>query len=114
MVNCYSKRTSLDRTMNSELKPLQKLYAELSGLVLLPPFRVDEVLHLASQGHLMPKGITRFIISGRALHINIPLGFLFNSQSLEQKKAWLQGWLQDRFSRKRVRYYAEPIFMFDE
>jgi hypothetical protein len=114
LVNSYAKRTSMDRTTNYTIGPLQSLYTDLSGLVLLPPYRVEDVLYLASQGHLMPTGSTRFTISGRALHVNIPLGILKNQLSLEQKCAWLQEWLQDSLSRKRVRYYAEPIFMFDE
>ena len=114
LVNCYAKRTSMDRTTNYTIEPLRSLYPDLSGLVLLPPYRVEDVLDLASQGQLMPTGSTRFTIAGRALHVKFPLGILENGQSLEQKRAWLQEWLKDSLSRRRVRYYAEPIFMFDE
>jgi hypothetical protein len=114
LVNCYARRTSMDRTTNYTIEPLQSLYDDLSGLVLLPPFRIEDVLYLASQGYLMPTGSTRFTISGRALHVNFPLGILNNGQSLKQKNAWLKEWLQDSLSRKRVRYYAEPVYMFDE
>jgi hypothetical protein len=114
LVNCYAKRTSMDRTTNYTIEPLQNLYADLSGLALLPPFQVEDVLYLASKGHLMPTGSTRFTITGRALHVNFPLGILNNGQSLEQKSVWLREWLQDSLSHKRVRYYAEPVFMFDD
>jgi len=114
LVSCYARRATMDRTTNYTIKPLQSLYADLSGLVLLPPFRVEDVLYLASQGHLMPTGSTRFTISGRALRVNFPLGILNNGQSLAQKNARLQEWLQDSLTHKRVRYYAEPIFIFDE
>jgi hypothetical protein len=114
LVNCYAKRTNMDRTTNYTIEPLQSLYVDLSGLVLLPPFRIEDVLYLASQGHLMPTGSTRFTISGRALHVNFPLSILNNGQPLEQKSNRLQEWLQECLSDKRVRYYAEPIFMFDE
>jgi hypothetical protein len=114
LVHCYASRASLDRTTNYTIKPLQNLYPDLSGLVLLPPFRVEDVLYLSSQGHLMPAGSTRFTISGRGLHLNFPLDILINSQPLEEKNNYLQEWLQDKLSRKQVRYYAEPIFMFDE
>ena len=114
LVNCYSKRTNMDRTTNYTIDPLRSLYPDLSGLVLLPPYRLEDVLDLVSQGHLMPTGSTRFTIAGRALNVKFPLKILENGQSLEQKRAWLQDWLKDSLSRKRVRYYAEPIFMFDE
>jgi hypothetical protein len=114
LVNCYIKRANMDRTTNYTIDPLRSLYPDLSGLVLLPPYRLEDVLDLVSQGHLMPTGSTRFIIAGRALHVKFPLEILENGQSLEQKRAWLQDWLKDSLLRKRVRYYTEPIYMFDE
>jgi hypothetical protein len=114
MVDSYATRASLDRTMSHTIGPLRLLYPELTGLLLLPPFRQQEVLYLAVNGILMPKGITRFTISGRALNINIPLGFLYSRQSVDEKRAWLRDWIQDRFFTKSVRYYAEPVYIFDE
>jgi hypothetical protein len=114
LVKSYAEHTSMDRTANYKVESLKSLYSGLSGLVLLPPFRLDDVLCLAGEGCLMPAGSTRFTISGRALHINFPLGILNSDRSIEWKNAQLKEWLQDSLSRKRVRYYAEPIFMFDE
>ena len=114
MVKSYADRTPLDRTTSYTVEHLKNLYTDLSGLVLLPPFRIDDVLCLAGEGRLMPAGSTRFTITGRALHVNFPLGILNSNQSLGEKNAQLQDWLQDSLSRKRMRYYAEPIFMFDE
>jgi hypothetical protein len=114
LVKSYADRTSMDRTTSYQVKSLHELYTELSGLVLLPPFRVDDILCLAGEGCLMPAGSTRFTISGRALHVNFPLGILNSAQSLEEKNDQLKKWLQDSLANKHVRYYAEPIFMFDE
>jgi hypothetical protein len=114
LVKSYADHTSMDRTTNFSLEPLQELYPELSGLVLLPLFPIEDVLNLAGEGQLMPAGSTRFTISGRALHVNFPLGVLSSDKSLEHKRKQLKEWLQDSMARKRVRYYAEPTFMFDE
>jgi hypothetical protein len=114
LVRSYAEHTFMDRTTNYKVEPLRELYSDLSGLVLLPPFRLDDVLCLAGEGCLMPAGSTRFTISGRALHINFPLGILSSENSIEWKNAQLKEWLQDSLARKRVRYYAEPIYMFDE
>jgi hypothetical protein len=114
LVHCYASRASMDRTTNYTIKPLNDLYPNLSGLVLLPPFRVEDVLYLSSHGHLMPAGSTRFTITGRALHVNFPLGILSSDDSLEDKNTRLKEWLQDSLASKGVRYYAEPVFMFDE
>lgn len=114
LVKSYADHTSMDRTTTYKVAPLRELYKDLSGLVLLPPFRVDDVLCLAGEGCLMPAGSTRFTISGRALHVNFPLGVLISDQSLDEKNTQLQEWLQESLSHKRVRYYTEPLFMFDE
>ena len=114
LVQSYADQTSMDRTNDYDISALRDLYSNLSGLIFLPPFRLEEVLFLASKGRLMPAGSTRFTISGRALHINFPLGILNSPQSLSKKNDQLQEWLQKSLAQKRVRYYAEPIFMFDE
>jgi len=114
LVKSYADRTSMDRTTSYTVEHLKNLYTDLTALVFLPPFRIDDILCLAGEGCLMPAGSTRFTIAGRALHVNFPLGILSSNQLLDEKNAQLQDWLQDSLSRKRVRYYAEPIYMFDE
>ena len=114
LVLSYTSHTFMDRTTNYKVESLKVLYSELSGLVLLPPFRMDDVLCLAGEGCLMPAGSTRFSISGRALHVNFPLGILNSLVSIEQKNEQLKEWLQDSLANKRMRYYAEPVYMFDE
>ena len=114
LVRSYADRASMDRTTNYSIEPLQELFPALSGLVLLPPFRLEDVLCLAGEGYLMPAGSTRFTISGRALHVNFPLGILSADLTQDQKQDQLKAWLQESMAKKRVRYYAEPTFMFDE
>jgi hypothetical protein len=114
LVRSYADHASIDRTTNYSIAPLVALYPTLSGLVLLPPFRIEDVLCLAGEGILMPSGSTRFTISGRALHVNFPLGILNSDQTLNEKQNQLKAWLQESMEKKRVRYYAEPTFMFDE
>ncbi len=114
LVKSYVDHTSMDRTTSYKVESLRPLYKNLSGLVFLPPFQVDDVLCLAGEGCLFPAGSTRFTITGRALRVNFPLEILVNNQSLDEKNAKLQEWLQACLSRKGMRYYAEPIFIFDE
>ena len=114
IVGCYIGRAHLDRTQLAEVEPLRSLYPELSGLLILPPFRIDQVLHVVRQGQLMPPGSTRFTISPRALHLNYPFSELAAEKSLAEKNAELHNWMQERLSEKRVRYYAEATYLFDE
>ncbi|HEY5573914.1 MAG TPA: hypothetical protein VIK64_12915, partial [Anaerolineales bacterium] len=93
---------------------LNDLYPNLTGLVVMPNFRIEEVLYLVGKGTLLPAGSTRFTISPRALRVNYPLEELAAEKSLEEKDNRLQEWLQKKLKNKSVRYYEEPTYIFDE
>jgi hypothetical protein len=114
LVDSYRTCSRLDRTMARSIRPLVDVYPDLSGLVIFPKFKINDLLRLSGEGHLLPSGITRFTISPRALHINYPLQELAADKPVEEKNAALQKWIQERLERKGVRYYAEATFLFDE
>lgn len=114
VVRCYQDDAYLDRTQARDVESLRPFYPHLSGLLILPPFRVDQLLHVVESGNLMPPGSTRFTISPRVLYLNYPLKKLASSHTLEEKNQELQLLLQERLSRKKVRYYEEATFLFDE
>ncbi len=114
VVNSYKDCATIDRTMVRNIRELQDVYPQLCGLVIFPQFKIENVLELASQGYLLPTGITRFTISPRALHINYPLFELAADRTLEEKNAGLQEWIKKRLAKKGIRYYEEATFLFDE
>jgi L-serine kinase (ATP) / ParB family transcriptional regulator, heme-responsive regulator len=114
IVDCYKDRCKLDRTMARDIHELEDMYPDLSGLIIFPQFKIQDVLVLAGQGYLLPTGITRFTVSPRALHVNYPLYELAADKPLEEKNEALQRWVQTRINKKGVRYYAEPTFLYDE
>jgi hypothetical protein len=114
LVDRYKDQARLDRTKIEDVGALTKLYPSLTALVVLPSFRIEEVLYLAGASYMLPTGSTRFTISPRALHVNYPLEELAAEKSLEEKDAFLQRWIQERINQKGVRYYAEATFLFDE
>ncbi|MBC8505116.1 MAG: ParB N-terminal domain-containing protein [Anaerolineales bacterium] len=114
VVNSYAARASLDRTQLTDLTSFQHNYPELSGLLIMPSFRIDQILQAVRQGQFMPPGSTRFTISPRALRLNYPLEKLAAQKSLQEKNAELQTWVQECLSKKRLRYYAEATYLFDE
>jgi len=114
IVESYRVRARIDRTKLNDMSPLIPIYPQLCGLVIFPKFTINDLLVLAADGYLLPTGITRFIISPRALHLNYPLGELASSESLDTKNEKLQRWLMDQIARKHVRYYAESTFLFNE
>lgn len=114
VVASYKDRARLDRTNTRDVQLLAQIYPLLSGLVIFPRFRIEDLFCLVGQGHLLPAGITRFTISPRALHVNYPLSELAADKSLEEKNETLHQWLQERLAHKAVRYYAEATVLYDE
>jgi len=114
VVRAYQGKASLDRTSEYDAQALASLYPDMSGVVIFPPFDIRQLLHLVAAGHLFPPGITRFIVSPRALRVNYPLEALASDEPLEAKRARLQAWLQARLAAKGVRYYAEATVLYDD
>jgi hypothetical protein len=70
---------------------------------------------LASNGHKLPTGITRHVIPGRALRVNLPLSMLMDKESTtEGKNERLRVWASQKLARLEIRYYQESTFLFDE
>jgi hypothetical protein len=114
VVERYIEIARFDRTTIYQISRLHHLYDDLSGLVLLPPFQITDVIDVVEAGHLMPPGITRFSVSPRALHVNYELQKLMSNERVDDKNMVLQDCILARLAQKRVRYYAEPTITFDE
>ena len=114
IVDIYKQRASLDRTSEWSVVRLKSAYENLCGLVIFPKFEIKQVLSLAGRGCLLPTGITRFTVSPRVLHLNYPLESITGEGSLKKKNKHLQNFLQQRITKKGIRYYAEPTYLFDE
>lgn len=114
IVDKYKDQGKMDRTNLHNIEKLKELYPTLTSLVVLPKFRIEEILYLAGMGNMLPTGSTRFTISPRALHVNYPLEELAADKSLEEKDVALDQWLHEKIDHKSVRYYEEATFLFDE
>ncbi len=114
VVNAYKDCAFLDRTSQTLIESFRSVYPDLTALIIFPRFSIQTVLNLAGCGHVLPPGITRFTVSPRVLHLNYPLHELSSARPIEHKQAYLERWIEERLRQKRVRYYAEPTFLFDE
>jgi hypothetical protein len=114
IVALYEGSGELHRVAHSKVNQLFAEHARFSALIVFPRYRPDEIQHLALNGCRLPTGITRHIIPGRAMRINLPLEFLQAAQTLAEKNQWLAEWLAEKTRERRVRYYPEPVFLFDE
>jgi hypothetical protein len=109
----YAGRATVVRVAPSEWRA--RLSASTADVaVVFPVHTKSDLVALAQTGAVLPAGITRHIIPGRALRVNAPLRLLRDPQPLAAKQAWLDAWLHERRAERGVRYYAEPTFLFDE
>lgn len=114
LVDAYQVDARMDRTQIMSAESLRELYPDFCGLLIIPSLRIDQLMQVAASGQMMPSGSTRFTISPRVLYLNYPLSALASDHSLEEKNLTLQHFLQERLSNKKVRYYEESTFIFDE
>ena len=114
MVDTYKDRGRLYRAAADHVQEAQRLYPDLTGLVIFPRYEASEVITLARDGELLPTGLTRHLIQGRALRTNYPLSELRSEASLEAKTERLKAWLHAKLNSKEVRFYGEATFLMDE
>jgi hypothetical protein len=115
LTSIYNGQSTIHRVNTDNLAELLPYHNGVAALIRFPRYTPDEILHLASNGHKLPTGITRHMIPGRALRVNLPLSMLMDQQrSTEQKNEWLRTWITYKLTGREIRYYQESTFLFDE
>lgn len=104
----------ITRTLRAEFDDARAESPEMVGLFVFPAFTVTQVLQISSAGKVVPAGITRFIIPGRVLRLNLDLIRLEQDESLLAKTAWLNQVVHELIIKHKVRYYEEPLYLLDE
>lgn len=110
----YRGKLEVHRTVELDLPPLIAEYPDLTAVVIFPVFKPAEISQIAFNGAKLPMGITRHVVAGRALGVDVPLEMLTADQPLESKNAWLNALILQRLKANKVRLYQEPVFVFDE
>ncbi len=114
IVTAYTEIGSVTRTLNTDLATLRTEAPDLCALIIFPQFTLRDVLDAALNDAVLPAGITRFLIPGRVLHLNVSLDRLRSDESLARKNAWLNKTLAEKLTHRKVRYYQEPVILLDE
>lgn len=114
IVHAYTVWGSVERTLTTDLGRLLGQYPQMQTLVVFPQFSPETVFEVASRGDLMPAGLTRFIIPGRILRLNLDLAHLKQDEPLAAKRSWFNQFLAEKLARSRLRYYQEPVILLDE
>jgi hypothetical protein len=114
MAGAYVDASIVSRTLERTLNTLEKWYPDMVALVEYPQFTVEQVLLAAGSGRLLPAGVTRFLIPGRVLRLDLPLERLADDAPLDEKNRWLQEYLAEKERVGSIRYYREPVYLLDE
>lgn len=113
-VDSYRNKGRLHRAVTDDTKEAFRMYPNFTGMVIFPKYDHSEVLILAREGELLPTGLTRHLIQGRALRVNFPISELKSYDPLDKKNQRLQEWMKHKMSSREVRFYGETTFLFDE
>ena len=114
LVAVYGGAGEVFRIVHEDLLDTVRKNDKCPSVVMFPTFTPREIEQFAVENDLLPAGITRHLIPGRALNINIPITQLMSDKPLEEKNQWLHDWLTLKIMSKKVRYYHEPVFVFDD
>lgn len=82
------------------------------AVLLYRRFTPQELVETVSAGEVLPAGITRFIVKERVLNVRYPLGLLGKGE-LAARNAELMEFVKRSWERNRVRYYREPVVLFE-
>ncbi|MEW9673077.1 ParB N-terminal domain-containing protein [Ammoniphilus sp. 3BR4] len=102
MVRSYSKQYAVKRLPHSNDFRLEP------GLVRLsyPAYTVQQLEETVLAGKVMPAGVTRFMVNGRLLNLQIPLKLLLESQFVQEEwNQYREQWADS------LRLYSEPVYL---
>ncbi|MCA9969148.1 MAG: hypothetical protein KC425_02980, partial [Anaerolineales bacterium] len=114
LVDAYTSWGEVERTLLTDLSRLLAQFPRMTAVAVFPQFRPEDVFNAASEGRLLPAGLTRFVIPGRILRLNADLERLKQDESLPAKRAWFNDFIAAKLARSRLRYYQEPVILLDE
>lgn len=81
-------------------------------LVNYRAFTVDELVEIVRCGAVLPPGITRFRVRERVLGVRFPLESMRDGDP-DLRNAELRSFVQERWEQSRIRYYGEPVVLFE-
>ena len=61
---------------------------------------------------MLPAGVTRFRVQERVLGVRYPLDKMKNGDA-RTRNVELRGFIESRWNENRVRYYGEPVVLFE-
>jgi hypothetical protein len=81
-------------------------------LVSYRDFTVGELVEVVNRGGELPAGVTRFRVQSRVLGVRFPLEKMLDAEVAARNRE-LEKHVRSHWERSRVRYYEEPVVMFE-
>jgi len=115
VVASYEGKTELERIKMADYATLPRVFDSVEHqLCLFPVFTKIELLDLAGDGILIPTGVSRHIVPGRALGLNVGLEFLTELPSAGERTAFFTRFVERLEVEGRIRLYEEAVFILNE
>ncbi|MSS70887.1 MAG: hypothetical protein EXS64_05295 [Candidatus Latescibacteria bacterium] len=114
IVAVYRGKVEIYRVDAEHIRNLAHDERRPTALIAFPSYTKEEIISLTLADVKLPAGITRHLIGGRALRINLGLELLRSDMSLKNKNIQLRDIIRQKVLDKKVRFYREPTFLFDE
>jgi hypothetical protein len=86
--------------------------AEGEAFIRYRPFTAAELVEIVRSGSVLPAGITRFRVRERVLGVRYPLEKMKDGD-VSARNAELAEFIRSRWEENRVRYYGEPVVLFE-
>lgn len=82
------------------------------AIIRYRPFTPGELAGIVGLGKVLPAGITRFRVRERILGVRFPLEKLYDGDP-EERGAELKVFVRKLWDENRIRYYGEPVVLFE-
>lgn len=115
VVDVYKQQGILERISSVNTPHVEQMFPDVAAVMVFPHYEPSEILYAAREDILLPPGISRHIIHGRAMRLLYPLQTMIDlTTPLEAKNERLHAWIVERTHARAVRFYAESIYIFDD
>ncbi|MDH4248451.1 MAG: ParB N-terminal domain-containing protein [Deltaproteobacteria bacterium] len=115
VVAAYEGQSRLERIKLADYSQLPDAIPSVEHqLCLFPVLHKEEMLRLAAEGVMIPTGLTRHLIPGRALGINLDLAFLNGALKEEDKQRHFQDFIDKLAMEGHIRFYEESVYIMNE
>jgi len=114
LVDTYIGKWNVSRVADPGADSVAWRFPDWSMIVKFPVLSTEDVVHAAVENDYLPAGITRFVIEGRALRLNVQLALLETSLTQAEKQEQLDVLLEERAHAGRIRRYEETVYVLDD